>query len=67
MRRWRDKDKDFVIKLLPEKADGMYVYIHMAVVHSYHQMIQVPVGILPIRSSTRLFPIECPTYHRGAT
>jgi hypothetical protein len=67
MRRWRDEDKDFVIKMLPEKADGMYVYIHMAVVHSYHQMMQVSVGILPIGTSTRLFPIECPAYHRGAT
>ena len=27
MRRWRDEDKDLVIKTLPEKADGMYVYI----------------------------------------
>jgi hypothetical protein len=23
MRRWRDEDKDLVIKTLPEKADGM--------------------------------------------
>jgi hypothetical protein len=29
MRKWRDEDKDFVIKTLPEKADGMYVYLHM--------------------------------------
>ena len=27
MRRWRDEDKDLVIKTLPEKADGMYVYV----------------------------------------
>ena len=67
MRRWRDEDKDFVIKALPEKADGMYVYIHMAVVHSYHQIIQVSVGILPIGSSTRLFPIECAAYYGGVT
>ena len=26
MRRWRDEDKDSVIRTLPEKADGMYVY-----------------------------------------
>ena len=27
MRRWRDEDKDLVIKTLPEKADGMCVYL----------------------------------------
>ena len=67
MRRWRDGDKDFVIKTLPDKADGMYVYLHMAVFHSYHQMMQVSVGILPIASSTGLFPIECTAYHGGFT
>jgi len=25
MRRWRDEDKNLVIKTLPDKADGMYV------------------------------------------
>ena len=33
MRRWRDEDKDSVIKTLPEKADGMYVYLHMRIIH----------------------------------
>jgi hypothetical protein len=27
MKRWRYEDKDLVIKTLPEKADGMYVYL----------------------------------------
>jgi hypothetical protein len=27
MRRWRDEDKDLVIKTLPERADGMWVII----------------------------------------
>jgi hypothetical protein len=67
MRRWRNDDKDLVIKTLPEKADGMYVYPHVAVVHSYHQMIQVSVGILSIASSTGLFPIKCTAYHGGVT
>ena len=35
MRRWRDEDKDLVIKTLPEKADGMYVYLYMSIIHSY--------------------------------
>ena len=33
MRKWRDEDKDSVIKTLPERADGMYVYIHMHIIH----------------------------------
>jgi len=64
MRRWRDEDKDFVIKTLPEKADGMYVYLHMHIIHSY-QMDQVSLGIVPIGSSTGLFPIECAAYDGG--
>jgi hypothetical protein len=35
MKRWRDEDKDFVIKTLPEKADGMYVYLYMPKITSY--------------------------------
>ena len=64
MRRWRDEDKDFVIKTLPEKADGMYVYIHISVI-DFYEMAQVSVGILPIGCSTRLFPIKCAAYHGG--
>ena len=64
MRRWRDEDKDFVIKSLPEKADGMYVYLHTAIIDSY-EVSQVSVGILPIGSSAGLFPIECAAYHGG--
>jgi hypothetical protein len=66
MRRWRDEDKDFVIKILPEKADGMYAYPYMAIINSY-QMMQVSLGILPIASSTGLFPIECAAYYGGVT
>ena len=64
MRRWRDEDKDLVIKALPEKADGMFVYLHMHIIYSY-EMTQVSVGVLPIGCSTRLFPIECAAYHGG--
>ena len=66
MRKWRDADKDFVIKTLPEKADGMYVYPRIAITHSY-EITQVSVGIVPIGCSTGLFPIECAAYHGGAT
>jgi hypothetical protein len=34
IRKWRDEDKDSVIKTLPEKADGMYVYLYMRTIHS---------------------------------
>jgi len=64
MRRWRDEDKDLVIKTLPKKADGMYVYLDMCIIDS-HEMTQVSLGILPIGSSTGLFPIECVAYHGG--
>ena len=66
MRRWRGEDKDLVIKILPEKADGMYVYCHMHIIDSY-VMMQVSLGIVPIGCSTRLFPVECAAYHGGVT
>jgi len=34
MRKWRDEDKDLVIKTLPDKADGMYVYLYMGMIYS---------------------------------
>jgi hypothetical protein len=64
MRKWRDGDKDLVIKTLPEKADGMYVCLHMHIIDSY-EMTQVSVGILPIGCSTGLFSLECAAYHGG--
>ena len=64
MRRWRNEDKDLMIKTLPEKADGMYVYLPMAIIHSY-EIVQVSVGIVPIGCSTGLFPIKCAAYHGG--
>ena len=66
MRRWRDEDKNLVIKVLPEKADGMYVYCHMHIIDSY-VMTQVSLGIVPIGRFTGLFPIECAAYDGGAT
>jgi len=64
MRRWRDEDKDFVIKTLPERADGMYVYLNMSIIYPY-ETTQVSVGILPIGHSTGLFSIERAAYHGG--
>jgi hypothetical protein len=66
MKGWRDEDKDLVIRTLPEKADGMYVYLHLPEIDSY-VMTQVSVGLLPIASSTGLLPIECAAYDGGVT
>ena len=66
MRKWRNGDKEFVIKTLPEKADGMYVYLRMAIIHTY-EIMQVSLGIVSIGCSTGLFPIECATYHGRVT
>ena len=65
MRRWRDEDKNLVIKTLPEKADGMYVYYRMSII-DFYETTQVSVGIVPIGCSTGLFPIESAAYHGGA-
>ena len=66
MRRWRDEDKDFVIKTLPEKADGMYVCLRMWIINSY-KITQVSLGILPVGSPTGLFSIECAAHDGGVT
>jgi hypothetical protein len=36
MRRWRGEDKNLVIKILSEKADGMYVCCHLLSCESKH-------------------------------
>ena len=40
MRRWRDEDKDLVIKTLSDKADGMYGCYHILISDAY-MMVQV--------------------------
>jgi hypothetical protein len=35
MQRWLDEDKNLVIKILPEKADGMHVCRHLRNANTY--------------------------------
>ena len=47
IRRWKKEDKDLVIEVLSERADGMYVDRFMVViVIQYSIVAQVPMGIL---------------------
>jgi hypothetical protein len=66
MRRWRTEDKELVIQLLSERADGMYVD-HFTLVIFFQIIKQVPLGILSAGSSTGLSSTECPPYPRRIT
>ena len=47
IRRWKKEDKDLVIEVLSERADGMYVD-HFMVVIAVEIVKQVPMGILSV-------------------
>ena len=64
IRRWKKEDKDLVIEMLSERADGMYVD-HLALVVLVQTVKQVPLGILSDGSSKALFSIERPAFSRG--
>ena len=64
IRRWKMEDKDLVIEILSERADGMYVD-HFALVILVQTVKQVPLGILSDGSSKALFSIERPAFSRG--
>ena len=62
--RWKMEDKDLVIEVLSEKADGMYVdhFTHVTFV----QMVeQVQMGILSAGNFKALSSIERPAFSRG--
>jgi hypothetical protein len=63
MRRWRTEDKELVIQSLSERADGMYVD-HFTLVILVQTLKQVPLGVLSVGSSTKLFSTECAAYPR---
>src|SRR5882762_2692977 len=44
MKRWKNEDKEIVIKTLAERADGMYVICFMSVIH-LQILKQVPVDL----------------------
>jgi hypothetical protein len=66
IRRWKKEDKDLVIEMLSERADGMYV-VHFTLVMLVHHIKQVSVGILSVGSSEALPSIERPAISRGIT
>ena len=61
MRRWRAEDKELVVKVLSERADGMEVG-HLTFVMLVLIIKQVPVGVLSVGNSAALSSIECPAY-----
>ena len=64
IRRWKKEEKDLVIEMLSERADGMYVD-HVVLVVLVQTVKQVPLGILSDGSSKALFSIERPAISRG--
>jgi hypothetical protein len=64
MRRWKKEDKDIVIKMLSERADGMYVD-HLTLVILVQIFKQVPLGVLSAGHLKALFSIERPAFSRG--
>jgi hypothetical protein len=63
MKRWMTKDKELVIKVLSEKANGMYVD-HSTFVILVQIVKQVSMGILSVGSPAALSSTECSTYPR---
>jgi NACHT domain len=64
IRRWKKEDKDLVIEILSERADGMYVnYLTFVILVPIFK--QVPLGILSIGNSKALPSIERPAVSRG--
>jgi hypothetical protein len=57
IRRWKDEDKDLVIKVLSERADGMYVDRFMVMI-AVEIVKQVPMGVLSTRDSSAMSSIE---------
>ena len=66
IRRWKMEDKDLVIDVLSERADGMYVD-HFTLVELIQIVKQVQMGILSAGNITALPSIERPTFSRGIT
>ena len=59
IRRWKKEDKDLVIQVLTERADGMYVD-HWIVMMLVELVKQVPMDILSIGDSSAMSSIERP-------
>ena len=64
IRRWKKEDKDLVIEMLSERADGMYVD-PLTVVIVVKIVDQVPMGILSVGNSKAMSSSERPTFSGG--
>ena len=62
--RWKTEDKDLVIEVLSERADGMYVN-HFTIVILVIIVEQIQMGILSVGNSKALPSIERPAFSRG--
>ena len=63
MRRWRAEDKELVVEVLSERADGMYVN-HTMFMMLVSNCQQVPVDILPVGNAMALSSTKCAAYAR---
>jgi hypothetical protein len=66
MRRWRTEEKELVIEVLSERADGMYVNCFTFVV-VIENLKQVQMGILSAGNPAALSSTERPAYPRRVT
>ena len=64
--RWKTEDKDLVIEVLSERADGMYVN-HFTLVILVLIVEQIQMGVLSAGDSEALPSIERPAFSRGIT
>ena len=64
IRRWKKKDKELVIKILSERANGMYVD-HFTLVTLVQVVKQVPMGILSTRNFKELSAIKRRAFSGG--
>ena len=64
IRRWKKEDKDLVIEVLSERADGMYVD-HLMAVTVVEIVEQVPMGVLPVGNSKAMSSSKRPAFSRG--
>jgi hypothetical protein len=58
IRRWKKEDKDFVVEVLSEKADGMCVDQSVYGCDSCSDLKQVPMDILSVGNSSAMSSIE---------
>ena len=61
IRRWKKEDKNLVIEVLSERADGMYVD-HVMIVIIVDIVKQVPMDILSVGNFTAMSSIKRPTF-----